>query len=426
MQSKKIYDIVGIGIGPFNLSLAAMLQDHPQLTSLFIDQKPGFDWHPGINFPWARMQVPYFADLVTLANPQSKFTYINYLHQTRQLFRFGVQENIFPLRIEYNNYCQWVADQLPNLIFSLKCNKITYNKCEETYTIHCTDQNMCNKTFHAKRLVIGIGTTPNLPDCVNTDHLKQVIHSGEYLYHKQEILNAKDISIIGSGQSAAEIYYDLLQHTDQLKKLHWFTRSRRLAPMDYSGFALEMASPDYIDYFFDLPEHQKREVLGTQTYLYKGINQKLITAIHERLHLLYTHRHQLESFIHTSVALTDVQPKNEIQHLHFHHIDNGKDYIHPTKYVILATGYSYTLPLFLQLISTRINWHHNGWFKVSKKYSVDNNQTIFVQNADLYSHGFNAADLGLGVPRNSVILNTIFGTEYYHIEGNNTFQKFNF
>src|SRR5690349_17817520 len=102
MHSQKIYDIIGIGIGPFNLGLAAILEDVPQLSAIFIDQKAAFDWHPGMLLPTARMQVPYFADLVTIVNPRSRFTYHNYLHETKGFFRFVNQDNLYPLRKEYN------------------------------------------------------------------------------------------------------------------------------------------------------------------------------------------------------------------------------------------------------------------------------------------------------------------------------------
>src|ERR1700683_1834552 len=42
------YDLLGIGLGPFNLGLAALCYDIPQLSTAFIEQKDSFDWHPGL------------------------------------------------------------------------------------------------------------------------------------------------------------------------------------------------------------------------------------------------------------------------------------------------------------------------------------------------------------------------------------------
>ena len=41
-----------------------------------------------MNLPWAfhiAVQVPFFADLVALSNPRSKFSYLNYKHQCNSL-----------------------------------------------------------------------------------------------------------------------------------------------------------------------------------------------------------------------------------------------------------------------------------------------------------------------------------------------------
>ena len=423
MSTTKIFDLIGIGIGPFNLSLAVMLEDHPNINAIFIEQKPSFNWHPGLLLPWARLQVPYFADMVTLANPKSKFTYINYLHVTGQLFRFGAQENIFPLRIEYNNYCKWVAAQLPNLKFNHRCEKITYDMENDTYTIHCSGKDLCNKTFHAKRLVIGVGTVPYIPGGIKIG--SKIVHSCSYLYHKSEMLKSKNITIIGSGQSAAEIYYDLLQHADHLKTLQWFTRSRNIAPMDYSRFALEMAMPDYVEYFYNLPKETKKQILSTQTYLYKGINQQLITQIHDALHMLYASDHPLVTRVHTGTEITNAQQlQNDSLKLTFLHRDTKCQIDHQTNFLILATGYHTVIPAFLELIKNRINWDRHSQYEISKYYTIDKAESIFVQNADLHSHGFNAADLGMGQHRNMIIINQILNKEYYKIEHNTTVQSF--
>ena len=69
MNAQRIYDIIGIGIGPFNLGLAALSAEIPELECLFIEKNDQFNWHPGMMLPSAKMQVPFYADLVTLANP---------------------------------------------------------------------------------------------------------------------------------------------------------------------------------------------------------------------------------------------------------------------------------------------------------------------------------------------------------------------
>lgn len=39
-------DLVGVGIGPANLSLAALAHPLAELDAVFYEQRPAFDWHP--------------------------------------------------------------------------------------------------------------------------------------------------------------------------------------------------------------------------------------------------------------------------------------------------------------------------------------------------------------------------------------------
>jgi len=134
------YDIIGIGIGPFNLGLAALADSIPHLQCLFFDQHDSFHWHPGLLLPTARMQVPYYADLVTLASPQSRYSYLSFLHAKQRLFRFAIQENPYPLRREYQEYTQWVAAQLPCLHFGYTCRDVYWSKQEQfmLFTVQTT------------------------------------------------------------------------------------------------------------------------------------------------------------------------------------------------------------------------------------------------------------------------------------------------
>ena len=63
------HDLLGVGIGPFNLSLAALLDPVDGVDAVFFDQADGFAWHPGLLVEGTTTQVPFLADLVTLADP---------------------------------------------------------------------------------------------------------------------------------------------------------------------------------------------------------------------------------------------------------------------------------------------------------------------------------------------------------------------
>ncbi len=70
------YDVVGIGIGPFNLGLAALAEEGTSLKTVFFDKTQVFQWHPGMLLERSDLQVPFLADLVTFANPVSHYTFL--------------------------------------------------------------------------------------------------------------------------------------------------------------------------------------------------------------------------------------------------------------------------------------------------------------------------------------------------------------
>ncbi|WP_035780392.1 SidA/IucD/PvdA family monooxygenase, partial [Arthrobacter sp. H14] len=125
-MSNHVHDFIGIGAGPFNLGLAALTAPITELDGVFLDEGAGFDWHPGMMLDSAHLQVPFLADLVTMADPTSRYSFLNYLKESDRLYRFYIRENFYPLRAEFNKYCQWVAAQLPNVNFGERVTGVQY------------------------------------------------------------------------------------------------------------------------------------------------------------------------------------------------------------------------------------------------------------------------------------------------------------
>ncbi|MDE3214410.1 MAG: SidA/IucD/PvdA family monooxygenase [Bacteroidota bacterium] len=420
MSNNQVFDLIGIGIGPFNLGLAALSQTIPGLKALFLDQTEAFDWHPGLMIPDTRMQVPFYADLVTLSDPGSSFSYMAYLKASKRLFRFAIHENYFLTRSEYNRYCRWVASQLPSLRFNSRCHQVLYDPDNREFTVITAAEK-----FKTRHLVIGTGTIPYVPPCAFGLPRSQCVHSGSYLHYKKSILDNRSVTLVGSGQSAAEIFLDLLGHREKFNQgIGWFTRSERFFPMEYSSLSLEMSTPDYIDHFFSLPRDKKKEVLSRQDMLYKGINFSLIREIYDTLYDQDLEGKSGPVSLHTNCILQTISRKDQYLKLGFHHNELGQEFSHDTPMLILATGYQNRVPCFLDSIKSLIHWNPTHQYEVSRNYTIDRHHRIFVQNAETHTHGFNAADLSLGPYRNAVILNTILGYTHYETEQNITFQSF--
>ncbi|MBW8703235.1 L-lysine N6-monooxygenase [Streptomyces sp. MBT84] len=92
----RTYDFVGIGLGPFNLGLACLTEPIAGLDGVFLESKPTFEWHSGMFLDGAHLQTPFMSDLVTLADPTSPYSFLNYLKEQGRLYAFYIRENFYP------------------------------------------------------------------------------------------------------------------------------------------------------------------------------------------------------------------------------------------------------------------------------------------------------------------------------------------
>ncbi len=105
-------------------------------------------------------------------------------------------------------------------------------------------------------------------------HGVPVLHAAHYLDHRAELLAADHVTVVGSGQSGAEVFLDLLRRRPPGREgLHWLTRTAAFAPMEYSKLGLEQFTPDYTRYFHALSESTRDALLPGQWQLYKGITR---------------------------------------------------------------------------------------------------------------------------------------------------------
>ncbi|MBT2530997.1 lysine N(6)-hydroxylase/L-ornithine N(5)-oxygenase family protein [Arthrobacter sp. ISL-48] len=427
----RVYDFAGIGLGPFNLGLAALSEPIDGLDGVFLERHDSFDWHPGMMLEPAHLQVPFMADLVTLADPTSPYSFLNFLKQTGRIYRFYIRENFYPLRAEYNQYCQWVAGQLSSVRFNTTVLDMGYD--DGVYRLSVRGP-AGPEVLLARRLVLGTGTIPSVPaacerivDAAAAGHGGVVLHNSEYLSRKSELQRRRSITIVGSGQSAAEIYYELLQESDvHGYQLNWVTRSGRFFPLEYTKLTLEMTSPEYVDYFHALPQDRRDGLIKSQKNLYKGIDSELIDAIYDLLYAKgLSGMVDTRLLTHSSLTGAGWDPATGLHSLQLRHEEQGTSYTLDTEAVVLATGYAYREPGFLAGVEDRIARDPSGRFAVARNYSTGVEPgEIFVQNAELHTHGFVTPDLGMGAYRNSCILREITGREVYPLERSIAFQHF--
>ncbi|MGW4155044.1 lysine N(6)-hydroxylase/L-ornithine N(5)-oxygenase family protein [Micromonospora chersina] len=419
------HDFIAVGLGPYNLGLACLTAPIDDLDGLFLEARDDVDWHPGMLLESAHLQTPFLADLVTLADPTSPYSFLSYLKETGRLYPFYIRENFFPLRAEFDAYCRWAAAKLPAVRFGHEVTAIEHDPADDRYVVHARVGGR-QVTHRARRLVLGTGTPPHVPPaCAGLGG--DVIHNSRYREHRATLRGKRSITIVGSGQSAAEIYHDLLADIDSHGyQLNWVTRSPRFFPLEYTKLTLEMTSPDYVDYFHALSEPTRYRLEAEQKGLFKGIDAELINAIYDLLYVKSVGG-PVPTRLLTNTELTDAayDPARGTYTLGLHHVEQGRDLTLETEGLVLATGYRYRVPAFLDPIRDRLRFDGHGRFDVARNYSIDHaGRRVFLQNAGTHTHSVTSPDLGMGPYRNSWIIRELTGREHYPIEKSIAFQEF--
>ncbi|MEU6081910.1 SidA/IucD/PvdA family monooxygenase [Streptomyces sp. NPDC047108] len=417
-------DLVGIGIGPFNLSLAALAHGVPGLRTAFYDRRPAFHWHPGLLIEGSTVQVPFLADLVTLADPASPWSFLSHLRAGGRLFPFYVAERFHIERAEYDAYCRWVSERLPGLHFGHQVDGVRWNPERELFEVDFSRTGADGEAeslgrVHARNVVVGIGTEPYVPERLRPlaeAPAVPVVHSADYLAHRERLLAAEHLTVIGSGQSGAEVFLDLLRARPAgRERLAWLGRTAAFAPMEHSKLGLEHFTPDYTRYFHGLPEPIRDELLSRQSQLHQGIAPGTLAAIHDELY-----RRTLDGGWPDVVLTPGVRIRTAGRfgsgtrrvELHLEHLQQGTRSRVTTDGVVLATGYRERgVDDLLASLDPYMRRDASERPRVDEQFRLvmDRGVTgaVYVQNAERHTHGVGAPDLGLAAWRSATILNTL-------------------
>jgi lysine N6-hydroxylase len=414
------YDLVGVGIGPFNLSLAALAAGVDGLRARFYDSKPAWTWHPGLLFDEAKLQVPFLADLVTLVDPTSPWSFLSYLREHDRLFPFYFSERFHAPRREYDHYCGWVSRQLPSCVFGSAVEAVEWNA--GLFVVRTSTE-----TVRARNVVLGLGTEPVVPPCFAPVLGSCVLPASDYLFRRDELRALRDVTVIGSGQTGAEVFLDLLRSAVPAgRRLRWLTRSPAFAPMEYSKLGLEHFTPEYTRYFHDLPAAKRDALFPRQWQLYKAISDETIAEIHDLLYDSTVGGGWPDVTLMPNVEVVSAEAGEGIE-LGCRHVEQDRPFSLRTDAVVLATGYRQRHPAVLDPLKPLVHWDDRGRFQVGADYRVAASLPgggLYVQNAETHTHGVGAPDLGLGAYRAAVILNSLCGRTVYRLPARTAFTTF--
>ena len=393
-------DLIGIGFGPSNLALAIVLDEMVakrgrRLEAMFLEKQPDYHWHGDTLVAQSEMQISFLKDLVSLRNPTSYFSFLNYLHQHGRLVDFINLGTFYPCRMEYNDYLRWVASHL-----TAQCRygeevtavePVVDGGRVELLKIRTRDALGNEHARTTRSVVVSTGGTPRIPEVfAHLRHDPRVFHHADYLSRLKAWSLPSDrparIAVVGGGQSAAEAFIDL---HDNHPAVHadLILRAAALKPADDSPFVNEVFSPAYTDLVFSQPEPEREQLI----HEYRNTNYSVVDLdLIERIYTIFyrqkvsgVRRHQLlnRRSIESSAASSDGVE------LTVRDLASGE--LRRVRYdqVILATGYERTA--HRRLLAPLAEYL--GDFTVDRHYRLNADERllapVFVQGFSQSSHG---------------------------------------
>ncbi|RJE20372.1 l-ornithine [Aspergillus sclerotialis] len=304
----ELHDLLCVGFGPASLAIAIALHDalDPALNRsasntnwrpkvCFLERQKQFAWHSGMLVPGSKMQISFMKDLATMRDPRSSFTFLNYLHQKRRLIHFTNLGTFLPARLEFEDYMRWCATKFSNLVaYGEEVTEVIPNQVDlngsvvDSFTVRSRNVETGLVTSRtARKVVIAIGGNAKMPPGIPQD--PRIMHSSKYCTTLPAMLTNEtkpyNIAVLGSGQSAAEIFHDL-QRRYPNSRTTLVMRDTALRPSDDSPFVNEIFNPERVDTFFNLsPEERQRALIADKATNYSVVRLELIEEIYHDMYI---------------------------------------------------------------------------------------------------------------------------------------------
>src|SRR5450830_1827429 len=354
IASPAVHDLIGIGFGPSNLALAIALQEREKaqgkLDVLFLDKQADYRWHGNTLVTQSELQISFLKDLVTLRNPTSPYSFVNYLKAHNRLVDFINLGTFYPCRMEFNDYLRWVAGQF----------QAQSRYGEEVLAIE--------PILHHQQV----------------DALRVISRDAR---GEQHVRTTRSVVVIGGGQSAAEAFVDL---NDSFPSVHvdMILRGSALKPADDSPFVNEVFSPAFTDRVFQQVGAERERLLAEyQNTNYSVVDLDLIERIYGifyRQKVSGTARQVFRTLTvveHVSAGPLGIE-------LALRNNATGETSVSHYDAVILATGYE--RQMHRELLAPLEAYMSD--FEVSRDYRIVTDERC---KAGIYIQGFSQASHGL-------------------------------
>ncbi|MDY6919334.1 MAG: SidA/IucD/PvdA family monooxygenase [Pseudomonadota bacterium] len=405
--------LAGIGAGPFNLSVAALLQRVPRLPHAFFEQKPAFNWHPGLMLRGARLQTSWLKDLVTPVDPTSPYSFLQFLVEHGRFYAFLNAEQPAVSRQEFAQYLAWVAQRLPTLTFSAQVREIDHRR--DRFQLRFDD-----RTVTADHLCLGTGTQPYVPDFA-VQHLgKQVLH-GAHILNAPRQFHGKRVAVIGGGQTGAEIFLELIgERWGECDSVAWISRRDNFEPLDEAPFTNDLFTPAYVQHFLSLSREQKQTLVARQKLASDGISPSTLVDIYQSLYEIQMVQGRNKDYaLMPGRQLVQMQRHGDHYRLQVQHHRQAEEWLE-ADVVIFCTGFKSVVPACLEPLVDRIHWQEDGCLAMQDNYRIrwqgSERNRIYAVNASRHHHGIVDPQTSLMAWRGANIVNDLLGQPLYQLE----------
>ncbi len=411
----KPLNLIGIGVGPFNLSLAALLEKANGLTSLFLEKKSQFDWHPEVMFKDSVMQTSYLKDLVTPVDPTSPYSFLNYLNAKNLFYPFLNTQRTTVSRKEFEQYCVWAAESLgQKLKFNTEVQSIDFKNDlfhVQTSTGEYQSQNIC----------IATGLVPRIPEGAKKLIGPKVFHA-KSAFMKDLNLAGKSVLIVGGGQTGIEVFRNALHgkwgHASAVKII---TRRKSLEPLDESAFTNEYFTPNYVEKFWELNLDKKSTIVASQKLASDGNTPSYLLQLYNDLYRLkYVENDSRPIQIMACRKLVSMVSEAGSFRLGLQNLFYDQPEEISADIVILCTGFQSTIPKALDPLISHISLDSESRFQFKKSYSVQwdgpKENRIYALNFSRHNHGIIDPQTSLMAWRSAVVINDLANEKIYQTE----------
>lgn len=421
-HNSKIYDILGVGIGVFNMSAAALLAPVKNISYEFIEKKLNFQWHSNTLLPESYLQTHYLDDLVTSIDPTNPYSFLSFIVKKRRFHAFINCNFSFIHRAEFIEYLDWASKIIPNLSFGEEIEKIDFRA--GSFFIQSN-----KRTIRSNNIILGTGTKPYIPDWAIKKICKRIYHNNSFLLQEHN-WQEKRVVIIGGGQSGAEIMHYILssEKNNYPRELTWISSRSLFLPLDNSPFTGELFNSSYIQYFYNWTLEQRKCKLNEQLLASDGISLNLLSDLYRLIYRL-----KIVEKIKTEIVLL---PDHQVSGLESNNNSNGSFSIFSNNIIdgnkkvidadviILCTGNKPRDFTCLDQNLTSRFCKDGNQFKININYSIiwdgPANMNIYVQNYAKQSHGITDSNIPLITWRSATIINSILRKNVYDTSHENS------